>query len=139
MIAWQRIVASSFLRRTGLLAGILAVLVGLLGMHVVVGHHIVHVPETTAGGYSSIHLSSPGHDVPGVFADTCSCSDGCTGTSTMTVSCIPSGKTASLSVQVPGAAVHGVTSRSFALGAARTSYTYSPSSPSPAELSISTT
>lgn len=150
---------TAFLRRAGLLAGILAVLAGILGMHVITGSHSTHSPaaltaatgavhthsEATGGhaepgitGTSPAHHSSGGHTAPSVVVEQCSCSASCA-MHTMTLSCTPSGKTGSLSVPLPGTAVFGVISSATAPEAVPGSYSYRPGSPSPGELSISRT
>ncbi|GAA1258854.1 DUF6153 family protein [Arthrobacter pascens] len=162
MAASPRNVASVFLHRAGLLAGILAVLAGILGMHVITGGHSIHSPAalTAAAGAgaghthsaaadghaeqgatdpSPAHHSSDGHTAPSIVVDQCSCSDSCASMHTMTVSCTPSGTTGSLSVPLPGPAVFGVISNARAPGAVPGSYSYRPGSPSPGELSVSRT
>ena len=162
MTASHRNVASAFLHRAGLLAGILAVLAGILGMHVMTGSHSMHSPAAltaaagTGAGHthpaaahghaehaitdaSPAHHSSDGHTAPSIVVEQCSCSDSCASMHTMTVSCTPSGKTGSLSVPLPGTAVFGVISNATAPGAVPGSYSYRPGSPSPGELSISRT
>lgn len=162
MTASRRNVATAFLHRAGLLAGILAVLAGILGMHVITGSHSMHSPAALAAAsgtgavhthsaaadghaepgityVSPAHLSSDGHNAPSVVIEQCSCSDSCASMHTMTVSCTPSGKTGSLSVPLPGTAVFGVISNATAPGAVPGSWSYLPGSPSPGELSISRT
>jgi hypothetical protein len=162
MTASHRNAASAFLHRAGLLAGLLAVLAGILGMHVLTGTHSMHSPAalTAAAGTATVHtesaaadghaehgvanaspahLSSGGHNAPSAFVEQCSCSDGCAGMPTMTVSCTPLGKTGSLSVPLPGTAVFGAISNARAPGEVTGFYSYFPGSPSPGELSISRT
>lgn len=162
MTAPHRNVTSAFIHRAGLLAGILAVLAGILGMHVITGGHSMHSPVglTAAAGAGAGHAhsaaahvhaeqgvanaspaqhSSDGHTAHSIVAEQCSCSDSCASMHTMTVSCTPSGKTGSLSVPLPGTAVFGVIATATAPGAVPGSYSYRPGSPSPGELSISRT
>jgi hypothetical protein len=168
MAASHRNAASALLRRTGLLAGILAVLAGILGMHVLTGTHSMHSPAAltaaltadasaatahtgaAAGHGHAAHgaaATSPTHVASGkqVTASSsvepcpCSCSDSCASTHTMTASCTPSGKTGSISVPLPGTAVFDVISNARAPGAVPVSYSYLPGGPSPGELSISRT
>lgn len=161
MTASRRNVASAFLHRAVLLAGILAVLAGILGMHVLTGTHTMHSPAalTAAAGAATVHTepaAGHGHPAYGVAdtsspdrtggqiaasssAEECSCSDSCAGMHTMTVSCTPSAKTGSLSVPQPGTAVFGIISNTRAPGAVSHSCSYLPDSPSPGELSISRT
>jgi len=157
MTASRRNVASAFLHRAGLLAGILAVLAGILGMHVLTGTHSMHSPAaiTAAAMDHTESAAADGHPDHGA-ADTssihgtdvqvagisivehCSCSASCAGMPTMT-SCTPLGKTGSLSVPLPGTAVIGVISDARAPGAVPGPHSYLPCSPSPGELSISRT
>lgn len=161
MTASHRNAASAFLHRAGLLAGLLAIIAGVFGMHILTGTHAVHAPASAAAAgtatvhtesaaadghaehgvadASPAHLSSGGHAAPSGFVEQCSCSDSCAGMPTMTVSCTPLGKTGSLSVPLPGTAVFGVISNARAPGAVPGSYSYLPGSPSPGELSISRT
>ncbi|MBT2551479.1 hypothetical protein [Arthrobacter sp. ISL-5] len=162
MAASHRKAAPALLRRTGLLAGILAVLAGILGMHVLTGTHSMHSPAALTAGASgaTVHTGAAAghvHAAQGAAAtspthvdsgkqvaasssvEPCSCSDSCASTHTMTVSCTPSGKTGSLSVPLPGTAVFDVVSNARAPGALPASYSYLPGSPSPGELSISRT
>ncbi|CAI3796873.1 hypothetical protein [Pseudarthrobacter sp. MM222] len=161
MPASDRNAATSFLERAGLLAGILTVLAGILGMHVMTGSHSMHSAAaiTAAAGAATVHTgtaAADGHPVHGT-ADTassrrtgveiaasssvqeCSCSDGCTSMQTMTVTCTPLAKTGSLSVPLPGAGIFGSISNARAPGAVPLAYSYLPGSPSPGQLSISRT
>ncbi|WP_431230712.1 hypothetical protein [Paenarthrobacter nicotinovorans] len=161
MAGSQRNVASAFLHRVGLLAGILAVVAGILGMHVLTGGHSMHSPAaiTAAASTPTVHTESvaahghPDHDAADTSSphragvhhaanpsmDECSCSDSCAGMQTMTMSCTPSAKTGSLSVPLPGTAVFGIVSDARAPGAVPGSYSFLPGSPSPGQLSISRT
>ena len=60
MTAPHRNVTSAFIHRAGLLAGILAVLAGILGMHVITGGHSMHSPVTltAAAGAGAGHPHS---------------------------------------------------------------------------------
>ena len=144
---------TAFLHRAGLLAGILAVLAGILGMHVMTGTHSMHSPATvmasTPTGAEAQAESAHDHTSSAYHAsfaqgaagahEQCSCSDSCSGEHTMTVACTPSAKTGSLSAPMPGTAVFSVDSGA---GAARTApglWSYLPDTPSPGELSISRT
>lgn len=161
MAASRRNAASAFFCRAGLLTCILAVLAGILGMHVITGSHGMHSPaaltaahaatdhagSTVADGHaahgtpgtSSGHHSSGGHNADSVSGEECACSGNSAGMHSMTVSCTPSGKTGSLAIPVPGTAVFGAVSSAGAPAAVPASYPYLPGSPSPGELSISRT
>lgn len=158
-----RISAASFLRRAGLLAGVLAVIAGILFMHVLVGTHSMHsvgaagtsatttvglVPSGSAGagghldhpapGVSHPHLASGVHGVGP--ADHCSCSVNCsTALHGMTASCTPSVKTGSLSAPVPGTAFSGVIPNPGSADSLPGHWSYLAGGPSPGELSISRT
>jgi len=73
MTASRRNVASAFLHRAGLLAGILAVLAGILGMHVLTGTHTMHSPAaiTAAAMDHTESAAADGHPDHGA-ADTSS-------------------------------------------------------------------
>lgn len=60
MAASHRNAASALLRRTGPLAGILAVLAGILGMHVLTGTHSMHSPAalTAAASGATVHTGA---------------------------------------------------------------------------------
>jgi hypothetical protein len=154
-------IAAAFLRQAGLLSGILAVLAGILGMHVMTGTHSMHSPAaftaTTAGTVHTEPSGADGHAAHGApdtspihrstglenaasdSVEQCSCSDSCTSLHTMTVSCTPSAKTGSLSAPLPGTAVFGIISNARAPGRVPGLFSYLPGSPSPGELSISRT
>lgn len=91
MTASHRNAVSAALHRAGLLAGLLAVLAGILGMHVLTGTHSIHAPaaltaaadaamehaepaaahghpEDEVAEASPARLSSDGHNTPGVIA-----------------------------------------------------------------------
>ena len=145
------------LRRAGGLAAVLAVIAGILGMHVMTGDHSMLSPATmattTAG---AVHTASPvggdsgrqvsaAHspplasvqDVTGSPSEPCSGS--CTSMQTMTVSCTPSAKSGSLTAPLPGTTLFGVIPGAGPAAALEGLYSYLPGSPSPGELSISRT
>jgi hypothetical protein len=161
MTASERNIAAALLERACLLTGILAVLAGILGMHVMAGSHSMHSPAalTAVAGAATVHAETAavdGHPVHGT-ADTasshrtevqvaasssveeCSCSESCASGHTMTVSCTPLAKNESLSVPLPGTGVFGSASNARALGTVPLAYSYLPGSPSPGQLSISRT
>lgn len=153
--------ATAFLRRAGGLAAILAVIAGILGMHVIAGNHSAHsaaattVALTNAGspaddapthqgpGAHPSH-SAPAHhaaDPAGAAVEPCSgsCTSGCPSAQTTTVSCTPSAQSGSLNAPLPGTTVFGAVPGSGPLDALLRAYSYLPGSPSPGELSISRT
>ncbi|MFF1385710.1 hypothetical protein ACFVWT_19335 [Arthrobacter sp. NPDC058288] len=158
MTASAKRLVMTFLRRAGGLAAVLAVIAGILGMHVMTGDHSMPSPAamttTTAGavhntasppdGHSG-HQVSGGHstqeasvqDVTGSPSEPCSGS--CTSMQTMTVSCTPSAKSGSLTAPLPGTTLFGVIPGAGLAGARPNAYSYLPGGPSPGELSISRT
>ncbi|MBT2595637.1 hypothetical protein [Arthrobacter sp. ISL-72] len=141
-------------RRAGLLGLILAITVGILGMHVLAADHSSH------GGHGAIsaqpsHASRADHeadheadhgaasshhpaDVPTATAESCSLGD-CAARHAMTVSCTPSAKKASLTAPLPGSTTIIVPPGYRFGGPVTGDYWYLPGTPSPLELSISRT
>lgn len=151
--------AAAFLRRIGLLAGVLAIIAGIFGMHVMTGNHTMH-PSLSAAADGTVHEESAaaaghtGHQAAsgpaadraeaygkGVVApaDSCSCSGDCTGMQAMTASCVPSAKSASMAAPLPGTAGFAVNVNAGVGDATAVRWSYLPGSPSPGELSISRT
>jgi hypothetical protein len=150
--------AAAFLRGAGLLAMVLAIIAGILGMHVLTGTHAMHAPAAATAA-ADVHPGvSPDHsghmavsgtvtenramaeqDTAGLTGDRCSESGGCTSMHTMTMACTPSAKTASMDAPEPGILVLGIRNNTAAAGAATGQWSYLPDSPSPCELSISRT
>ncbi|WP_427006963.1 hypothetical protein [Pseudarthrobacter sp. H2] len=166
MTASHRNFTAAFLRRAGLLVGLLAVMAGIFGMHVMTGTHSMHspaaVPATTpeihagsaatdghavhqASGTSGAHpaaelrVAADINDTAGTTAQMCSCPDSGTGMHAMSASCTPSVKTGSLSAPLPGTTVFGIISHARAAGTVPRHYCHLPDGPSPGELSISRT
>lgn len=154
---------TAFVHHAGLLAGVLAVIAGILGMHVMTGTHSSHYPAAiTASGIAAPAAdtghsdSPPGHAAHGApvaalaypqsslqdedrALEQCSCSGGCANRHAMTVACTPAAKTGSLSAPLPGTTVIGVSSSGATDGIAPGLWSYLPGTPSPGELSISRT
>lgn len=158
---------AALLCRTALLAGILAVIAGTFGMHVMTGNHAAHPLGTSLGTAPAPAAAAPtvpgSHETrtaPALAADhaehdalasvsvsaagadasaQCSCSGSCSGMQAMGATCTPSAKTASFTAPPPGDAGLAVnTGAGFNLAAPAT-YSYLPGSPSPGDLSISRT
>lgn len=130
----------TFLYRVGLFAGILSVIAGILGMHVLTGTHSMHSsPSITAAAAltPSGHHSSQQDDAGAL--EQCSCSGNCADGHSRAVACTPSAKTGSLSAPLPGTTVIGATSGGTADRTTPWLWSYRPGSPSPGELSISRT
>ncbi|XAS63011.1 hypothetical protein ACOM2C_06075 [Pseudarthrobacter sp. So.54] len=156
----QRRVAA-FLHHAGLLAAVLAVIGGILGMHVMTGNHSVHAPAATAGpatetaqpGHFNSVSGHSGHSTPdglsmapeaGVHAPSLAaaqCPDpaGCPEMQAMAPGCIPAANTASLAAPLPGTAVLTVDTKTGPFLARAAGWSYLPGSPSPGQLCISRT
>lgn len=155
----HRNLTAAFLRRTGLLFGLLAIVAGIFGMHVMTGTHSLHPPAAvtaTSPGVQAGAAAADGHavhqasgtsradpaadirDAAGTSTQMCSCSDCGNGRHAMTMSCIPSVKNASLAAPSPGSTVF-IISQAGAAGAVPGHYFHLPGTPSPGELSISRT
>jgi hypothetical protein len=133
--------------RSALLAGILAVIAGILGMHVMTGNHAAHSHQSL-GTPSAPAAAAPDHAghhdvVPPATDDDaaaqCSCSGSCSGMQAMGAPCTPSAKTASFTAPPPGDAGLAVYDRAGFNPAAPAAYSYLPGIPSPGDLSISRT
>jgi hypothetical protein len=139
---------AALLCRTALLAGLLAVIAGILGMHVMTGNHAAHSHQSLATA-SAPAVAAPDHAehdaavVPPATDDDataqCSCSGSCSGMQAMGAPCTPSAKTASFTAPPPGDAGLAVNDRAGFNPAAPAAYSYLPGSPSPGDLSISRT
>ncbi|MBO1268011.1 hypothetical protein [Arthrobacter cavernae] len=158
MTATNHARATAFLRRVGLLAGFLAIVAGIFGMHVMTGTHTVHAPAAVAGASGgAAHAGTaapdghPGHQAAptvdhtqvqgtGVTsAESCSCSGNCTTMPDMSAACVPSAHSGSLAAPLPGTTVLAVNVNAGVASPATVRYSYVPGSPSPGELSISRT
>ncbi|QCB97459.1 hypothetical protein E5206_11475 [Arthrobacter sp. PAMC25564] len=145
--------ATAFLRRAALLAGLLAIVAGILGMHIMTGTHAMtaratghntralpamqasdhpgHVAVTPAAASAAQSLTHP----PGP-----SCGEACgyTAMSAMHADCVPSPGSTTLAAPPPGATP--LTSSGGPITAVpATGYGFIPRSPSPGQLSISRT
>jgi hypothetical protein len=156
MTTSHRNLTAAFLRRTGLLVGLLAIIAGIFGMHVMTGAHSMHSPAAVTATTSGVHAAD-GHvvhqesgtsrarpaadirDAAGTPAQMCSCSDCGTGMHAMTGSCIPSVKKGTLAAPSPATTVFGVIPKAGATGTFRGDWSYLAGTPSPGELSISRT
>lgn len=148
---------ASLLLRAGLMAGIIAIIAGIFGMHVMSGAHSM----PWAG--SSKVSNSAGQQLPGaphtshptlqpVATSTgaaqatltgagFSCSDthSCPSMSAMGAVCVLSPANTSLSAPLPGASFITALGEAHGAAAGIASYSYLPGSPSPGELCISRT
>lgn len=158
MAATRRSCVGAFLRRGAVLAAVMAVAAGILGMHVLTGDHSAHslaaMTATVAGAghgelpadghaghhtvaAASIQEASTAGSMGGASAG--QCSGGCTGMDAVTVSCVPSLGSGSLAAPLPGTAVFDDLPQAWTTGELRRVYSYLPSGPSPGGLSISRT
>ncbi|MFJ4262303.1 hypothetical protein ACIPYU_07655 [Paenarthrobacter nicotinovorans] len=149
--------ANTFLR-AGLLAMVLALIAGVLGMHVIMsGTHTMHqtfaagtaagatavVNDTGAGDHAA--TAHPGHSlfVPAGTSPApqpqCSCSGNCTNEHVMAGACIPSAATGSLAAPLPDSAAAVPASLHSLAVQPMTAWSYLPNSPTPGDLSISRT
>ena len=121
---------ASSLHRAALLAGILAVIAGFLGMHILTGSHGMHshavMPASVIVG---------GTQVP----PSCVCQGGCAQKPAAHVDCTPSPAGASLSPPQPGTTLLAMQSWTAALADRQPDYAYLPGTPTPRDLSISRT
>lgn len=147
-----RAVASLF-RRAWLFAAALAVIAGLLGMHVLTSGHASHGAASQgsmsghSAGHSAVGHSDPGshagHALPAAGTDepqlaSAACGDSCPGAQESGAPCIPSAPSGPVTLSPPQAtlAVLPLLPAASRPGAA---YDYLPPSPTPCDLSISRT
>ena len=153
---------ASFLRAVWLLAATLAVIAGLLGMHVLTAGHASHgpvaqgmdthgaaAPAAPTGAAAVVHSAVGDHaghaghaaapastDPPALAPGTCG--NSCPGAQESGAPCVPSVPGGSVTVLPPQAAL-AVLPLLPAAGNPGSSYGYLPPSPSPCDLSISRT
>ena len=137
-------VLASLLRRAALLAGVLAVIAGIFGMHVMTASHASHAgaghTHASTAHSSTAHASGLGHPAAGavvVLSAGGVCAETCPGAEEAGASCVPSAAAGSFSVVAPPAPVMHQGPAGAAVTAA--GYSYLPSGPTPCELSISRT
>lgn len=158
MTATPRSRVGAVLRRGSVLAAVMAVVAGILGMHMLTGDHSVHsLPAMAATVASSGQAELPaeghaGHHIFGAAAiqeastagsmdGACAeqCSGACPGMDAVGVPCVPSLGSGSLAAPLPATAVFDAASPAWRAGALRDVYPYRRPGPSPGELSISRT
>lgn len=131
-----------------LLAGVLAVIAGLFGMHVMTGGHASHA--VSAHGGATGHLAAaddggrqpggtahPGGDAVVVLSAGALCGEACPGAEEAGAQCIPSASAGALTMLAPPAPAAGLAPPGFDV--APPAYSYVPTGPTPCELSISRT
>lgn len=162
MKAGIRTAVVAALRPAALAAAVLALLAGILGMHVLTAGHSAHAtPASTAAkhaghagaahdgdahpraGDHAVGHSHDGHTgqgaqpAAGSFTASGSCSSGCPGAEEAGAACVPLVPAGSPAVAPPPAT--SAAPLYLAAGARSTAYNYIPSGPTPCELSISRT
>ncbi|MDI3243266.1 hypothetical protein QK292_17210 [Arthrobacter sp. AL08] len=157
--------ATAFLLRGALLTGLLAIVAGILGMHIMTGTHAMPASATGHDTGARHAMPAPEHPAhvaditkiqgttpvaaavagttaaPGITAEpgpSCADTGGCTMISAMGGDCVPSPGTTPLAAPPPGATA--LTSIGGTItGIPDTGYGFIPRSPSPGQLSISRT
>ncbi|WP_461190046.1 hypothetical protein [Arthrobacter sp. Z4-13] len=157
MTAASRRHLTDSLLRAGFLLAALAIIAGILGMHIMTGaHHMTgahNMPTAPADTVITQVLSTPGgqtgHEAvpsphPVIVAETasgpssCSAAGTCHEMSAMDAACVLSPGNTSFSAPPPGTAPYALPDFGVA-AAAGTKYSYAPGSPSPGDLCISRT
>lgn len=148
--------ATAILRRVVVLTGVLAIVAGILGMHIMTGTHAM--PAVAAGhDTGALHAMQAATDHPGRVADitvvtgtttaqslthapgpSCADSGGCTMISAMHGNCVPSPGNTTLAAPPPGTTPL-LSSIGPITGVPDIGYKFIPRSPSPGQLSISRT
>lgn len=136
-----RAMTSSFLCAAGLLLAVFALIVGILGMHVMTGTHSAHAtaaatPSTKATAIST-HAEHAMNDV--AASAHCSCASVCTDQHATSVTCTPSVSTGVLAAPAADTSAPLTATLQAVAGTAVASWMYRPGGPSPGELSISRT
>jgi len=163
-----RTTPGSFLPAAGLLGAVLALIAGILGMHIMSGTHTAHTAAAliTDAGVGTVEAAAasegdPGHAhhrsgsveprltaAPGLVQGSggveagsaqCSSSGSCSDQHAATTTCTPSLGTGTLSAPAPESATHLPATLQGAAGTPRVTWSYRPGCPSPGELSISRT
>ncbi|MFJ5861005.1 hypothetical protein ACIQCM_06260 [Pseudarthrobacter sp. NPDC092439] len=155
----QPSLTSQALLRCAVFAGILSVIAGILGMHVMTGSHashsvvahsaVSHAAAAAAGESAAGHAAAaddgggqpggpahPGGDAVVVLSAGAVCGEACPGAEEAGAACVPLANAGSFPAIPPPAPAMKQESRTAAAAAA---YSYIPSSPTPCELSISRT
>lgn len=148
--------ALAILRRTVFLTGVLGIIAGILGMHIMAddhalpstpgGHHVTvsqtpHAVPTEQSQHAEAHgpsITNPGQNLTQTVKASCSDGCGCATMSAMGGACVPSPGTTVLLAPSPGdAALPFGSANGLATPPSR--YPYIPLGPSPGQLSISRT
>lgn len=142
------------LLRAGVAVMVLAIIAGIFGMHVMTGNHGSHSSSTSAvaAGHEAAGHEAHGHEAHGhssggdsdhsVAAAPVldnSCTGSCHSMQESGAACIPSAKTGSLTVFPPHETGVSFNAGPAALSGPAAAYAFTPSSPTPGDLSISRT
>lgn len=159
-MAAQRTITGSALLTATLLAAVLAIITGILGMHVMTGTHSAHSSATIPADLPALASSAPvtsahaGHQStssgPGSLQELpatngpaspaqCSCSGNCSSEHSMSAACTPSAAAGILAAPVPAETSYRSAPSQASTTLVWNQWPYRPSSPSPGELSISRT
>ena len=147
--------AAAFLHRAGLLIGMLAIIAGILGMHILSGTHPMQAPAAGLGtdkpherqvsvavpaapGGTAAHGTPAPQSLPPTSERSCATATLCVSMSAMDAVCIPSPGSPQLTVPLPGFTPFAATVPPT-LPAGFSPYSYLPGSPSPGDLCISRT
>lgn len=152
---------AAFLLGAVTIAGMAAIIAGIFGMHVMTGHHTMHLQGTgqaasTAVSVTDAHLGheaaahSPDHrtvmpaapGASGVLTPgpaSWSCCAECPSVETRSTACVPSAKTGNLAAPEPPQGALASTNAAVPDCRVKVTFAYDPATPSPGELSISRT
>ncbi|WP_284981392.1 hypothetical protein [Arthrobacter sp. efr-133-TYG-118] len=144
--------AAAFLLRMGLLAGLLSIIAGIVGMHVMAGGHSMHAapvvsPAAVASPLHAVHTDAESASLPDKAAvqpaasppaPSCASAGTCTGMSASHAVCVPAPGHNTLTAPLPGVPPYATTGTAEA-GALVSGYSHRPGSPSPGDLCISRT
>ncbi|MEW1819530.1 hypothetical protein AB0323_01900 [Arthrobacter sp. NPDC080031] len=144
--------AAVFLLRMGLLAGLLSIIAGIVGMHLMAGGHSTHAapvvsPAAVVSDSHAVHTGAQRASVPEKTATqpaappaapSCTSPGTCTGMSALHAVCVPAPGHNTLTAPLPGVAPYASTATAES-GALVSGHSHRPDSPSPGDLCISRT
>ena len=134
--------ATAFLLRISLLAALLSIIAGILGMHVMAGGHSMHATAAASPAAVVSQASVVGqqavHHAATPPAPSCTSSGTCTGMSALHAVCVPAPGHNALTAPLPGVPPYANAGTAEA-GALVSGYSHRPGSPSPGDLCISRT
>ena len=134
--------ATAFLLRISLLAGLLSIIAGIVGMHVMAGGHSMHATAAASPAavvsQASLVSQQAVHHAATPPAPSCTSSGTCTEMSALHAACVPAPGHNTLTAPLPGVPpyANAVTAEA---GAQVPGYSHCPGSPSPGDLCISRT